>query len=97
MGGWADGWFMKLMKRKKKRTITLSFTSPETDFFFISMKSLHGKINKKSADIYYLYVYIYLFTHTHTHTHIYIYIYIYTYIYMGMTMAPGKSWSIYTY
>ncbi len=63
MGGWVDGWFMKLMKRKKKRKITLSFTSPETDFFFISMKSLHRKINKKSADIYYLYIYIFMYTH----------------------------------
>jgi hypothetical protein len=58
---WAEGWVdvktrgvygsSSLMKEKKKRKITLSFTSQEKDFFYIFMKSLlHRK--KQNAPLF---------------------------------------------
>jgi hypothetical protein len=49
MGGRRDGWFSQ-----KKGKITLSFTSPEKEFFiYIFMKSLHHR-KKKRSTIHYL-------------------------------------------
>jgi len=45
--------FSSLVKQKKKRKITLSFTSPEKDFFFYIYDVITWGEKKSSANHYY--------------------------------------------
>ena len=65
--------FSSLVKRKKKRKITLSFTSPEKDFFFIFYDVITW--GKKKALLITTYIYIYM--HACTFTSLYLALFLY--------------------
>ena len=66
-----DGCFIKLIKLKKKRENTLSFSSPEKDFFFVYICDVitwPGKEQRSTCHCSLSFSLSLSLSHTHTHT-----------------------------